>query len=689
MDTSISGESFGVFLGPKGLLVGVILVFLGLTWFISIRISRYFTFNEIYEDPTLFNLTESQVPWDVYYGKSPVCGVMDCFARSDWPKENYQKQMVLPAREFPLKDYKPGDMIYLRTRVEIPEKLMVSGAPLALHSVYIYAKKYQFYLNDQLVAEGPSELFNIPLPRDLIPANRTINMAFVINADGLNSQGIANRYALLIGSKATLGKKAFLADEMLTTFYLWFLLPKIIFCIIFSLVYLFVTPSLAMFCFIFYAFLGSLDTFMYSGFAVEMLNLSIKYDAYGNLFRMLSVPFLIGFLWERLGTGKNQTLKRVFVTVLSIITVFATTQNFWNHEKSFHFWRISHALVYLSSLAYGAYLSRAKKQSGIDRSLAIFFAISILPAGLRLFHVISDWLGLNLHMGVSWHWIHELVMFVVLTALAIIDVGRSLSTKAILEKELAANDERMELAQSVQRMLLPREFSGQNKNIDYQFFYEPAEKMSGDWFHCWDSPQATHLLMGDVVGKGPQAALTVSVVASIVNECKIEGKEIDECIEKINKHLIAFFNRTITTTLTVVSLRQDRRIELINAGTIGWMTMIGDKVEYHPLRSGILGHRETLNLGRVVLEVGDDFTLMTFTDGVLEGSRALKNLRQKLLAEKSRHPSFEGLFRLVVSCGLSSVLVDDKTLLVVGSKRAVREGLSAYPPEESVVSRAL
>ena len=662
-------ELFGIFLGPKRYLVLVLGTLLTLTWFFSVRIGRYLNIDELYNDAKLFNLTKSKIEWDVYYGKSPLCGTMECFAQAGWPRENYQKQMILPAREFPLKDFRTGDRIYLRTVVEIPERIVQKDEPIALHSVYIYAKRYLFYLNDQLIADGPSEQLNLAIPRNLIPQDRKVTLAFSIDPTGERFQGIANRYDMLLGSKAILSKKAFLADEMLTTFYLWFLLPKIVFCALFAIVYLFVTPSVALFCFVFYSFFASFDTFLYSGFAPEMINFKLKFDFIGIVFRFMSVPFLIGFLRERRGYNHQKTMNYVIISLIIIGLMSVFTSFTLPPDRNFHLWRITHVLVYIGCMAYGAYFSYIRRESDVDTAVSIFFAFSLLPVSLRLVHVVSDWLGIISHLNVSWHWIHELIMFFVLTALAVIDVGRSLSTKVVIETELKSVNERLELARSVQRMLLPKEFFGSVLNYDYQFFYEPAEKMSGDWLHFWSSENETNLFLGDVVGKGPQAVLTVSIIASIINECKLEHRTVDDCIQRINHHLLAFFDRSVTTTLTVISVKKDKTIDIRNAGTIGWISVEAKGVAYHPMRGTILGLENAPRVSKMTLNPQGEFLLFAFTDGVLEGARPLKNLCNKLKDIDIAAISFNEVFKLVQSCGAGNVLHDDKTMLVLGSQR--------------------
>lgn len=665
--------------GSRGLLwlTGAILV--GVLWFLAIRIGNYFFIGEIYNDPRLFNLTKAGVQWDVFYGSSEQCGDIECHARSDYPESRYQKKMVLPAREFPLVGFVAGQTIYLRTKVEIPEAILASGEPIAFHSVYVFAKRYRFYVNDSLLAEGGGELLNIALPRDLIPKSRVVALSFVIDAGNLAQQGLANRYDLLIGSKDLLARQAFLADEMKTTFFLWFLLPKLTFCLIFALVYLFVSRSRALFCFVCYAFLGGLDTFLYSGYAPLMLPFAGQFETLGNVVRIVSGLYLFGFFYELYGGGRWRMLRVLSLGTVLALILSASSFAILGPSITFRSLRTLHALLYPIILFYGAFRGFRQRKNALDLALALFFFFSLLPASLRLWHVISDLMGLNAYLGVSWHWIHELMMFFVLTALAVIDVGRSLAVKEIVEKELASVNERLELARTVQTMLLPSSLAGEALGIAYKYYYEPAEKMSGDWLNVWRTEDRVHLFIGDVVGKGPQAALGVAVIAGMINDCRLQGKTVLECIERINLQLFDLFHGHITTTLSVLSYASGGTIDFYNAGTLGWISVHGKDVQLLSMRGMPLGTAKTSAFARKSIVYQPGTLLVSFTDGCLEGSRAVKDLMTRLRNRAEDVIEFDELQSLILQTGKEHVLHDDKTVVIVGpgSTGGMQDGVIA------------
>jgi serine phosphatase RsbU (regulator of sigma subunit) len=285
---------------------------------------------------------------------------------------------------------------------------------------------------------------------------------------------------------------------------------------------------------------------------------------------------------------------------------------------------------------------------------------------IQSWSTLSDFFGFNGHLGINVHWIHELVMFLILTGLAIMDLGKSLLAKVLVENELKAVNERLELGRTVQSMLLPPSMQGEFGRFSFRYYYDPAEKMSGDWLNIWRSERQNHLFLGDVVGKGPQAALAVAAIASVINDSKFHGLTIAQTIERINCQLIDLFQKHITSTFSSVTFHEDGSIELHNAASLGWFALHGNKVQHLPMRSMPLGVVKNAPLATVKRTFEPGTTLFAFTDGVLEGSRALKNLFTKLKAmPDDAELTFDELHEMLLTLGKEHVLVDDKSVLIV------------------------
>lgn len=653
----------------------VIVIVLPILWFLATEISQFFFRQSVYQDASFYNLTSENVSWDVYYGTSPLCGQVECHLTKDYPQAKFSKKMVLPAREFPLNDFKLGQKIYIRTAVKIPAAVLKSPEPIAFHSLYVWAESYRFYVNSSLLDEGSSELLNITIPRSMIPEDGVIQLAMMIDPGGLPYQGLANRRDLLIGPKSGLKKTAYDAEGLKTTFYLWFLLPKLTFCLVFSLIYLFMSRTRALMSFLFFTFLSSLDIFLNSGYAQSLLPEGVNWAFYGVLCRHFGYLAILAFLneffrrrskhfYRWLGLGAAILALMPFLTLplgyKTVMTLLDAIQGI-TYPGTFLFG----LYVALMTTAHLAATKVSDRRARMSLFLATFFALSLLPALANSWQLITDLFDLNLHLGVNLNWIQDLILFIVLTTLTIMDVGYALTAKQQVEKELQDIEERMDLAKSVQELLLPAERNGSFSRFDFDFFYEPADKMSGDWMNIWDvGSDEKRLFFGDVVGKGPQAALAASAVACVIAECKHEQTTMEACIDRINTRLLDLFKGKINTTLMAIRLTDTGEAELFSCGAIGWFVKGPEKVSFIPIVGDPLGSKKNIKIGQKVVPMTDGMTAIAFTDGCLEGARALKALVKNLQSWPS-DVAFVDIRDTVISTGSFSVRPDDRTILMV------------------------
>ena len=111
---------------------------------------------------------------------------------------------------------------------------------------------------------------------------------------------------------------------------------------------------------------------------------------------------------------------------------------------------------------------------------------------------------------------------------------------------------RLELGQAVQELLLPENRDGRFGDKDYRFYFEPAENMAVDWLTNWNfKEKELRLFIGDVTGKGPQAALAVSAIASVIEECKEREFSMDESIQAIHQRLFKLFKGKVGTLMNL------------------------------------------------------------------------------------------------------------------------------------------
>jgi hypothetical protein len=310
-----------------------------------------------------------------------------------------------------------------------------------------------------------------------------------------------------------------------------------------------------------------------------------------------------------------------------------------------------------------------------------FFIAALVPMALENQRLAADIMNLNVS-GFPWTYAFDLVLFAVLASITAFDYGNTANAKIRAERDLKAIEERLELGRSVQNMLFPANRDGSIKGADYKFFFESAQTMAGDWYYVWKCADgSTRLFVGDVTGKGPQAALAVAAIISVLTKHRDAGDDLVETITSLNQHLYKLFGGRVMSTMSVTELRSSSaerwvpgsgsQVSIYNCGTPGWIAWSAAerKARYLPLPSQQIGTQEGVRIGRLdtVLLAGD--YLATCTDGCIDGSRAIKKLVDTL--SRLTPSDTDDLFKLMIEAGKQSVQSDDRTALIVhnpGSK---------------------
>lgn len=229
--------------------------------------------------------------------------------------------------------------------------------------------------------------------------------------------------------------------------------------------------------------------------------------------------------------------------------------------------------------------------------------------------------------------------------------------------------EKLNLGRAVQQILLPPLGSQEHGEFTFAMSYTPNQEMSGDWLYVWGKDkEEKRIIVGDVVGKGPSAAIPVAILIGILGECEREDMGVEESFQHLNKRILALFGKQVTCSCSAIVMRKGSSfIDLYNAGSPGWFLRGQDKIRHVSLRSTTLGMGEELYIAKETLEIKAGEFLFTFTDGYMEGARAFKRLITKL-GTIDHVPEIQEMQDMLDDVGSNFRLEDDKSLLVVASK---------------------
>lgn len=228
------------------------------------------------------------------------------------------------------------------------------------------------------------------------------------------------------------------------------------------------------------------------------------------------------------------------------------------------------------------------------------------------------------------------------------------------------NQVNLDLGKYIQQLLLPRKNVGKFASFQYETKYLPAQIMSGDWLYIWRvSEEKKRLYLGDVMGKGPGAALPMAIIISTLNECELANSLFIDSIFRINKKLIEMFKSKVITTCSSIEINRSGKVTLFNASSPGWFSHKNGTTKGLFLRNKPLGIYANLDPALHEFYMNPGETLFTFSDGYIESSRALK--RFFLLLQKNESVQNEGnlIHNLLIDANSRNNHDDDRSMIAI------------------------
>jgi len=189
--------------------------------------------------------------------------------------------------------------------------------------------------------------------------------------------------------------------------------------------------------------------------------------------------------------------------------------------------------------------------------------------------------------------------------------------RAELEKARLENE--LELARGVQRCLLPSSFAGLSF-LEAQGVSLPCYEVGGDYFDCLPlGPAQCLLIMADVSGKGPAAALQAAMLQGVVHAAARQKPELPRLMSTINECLLARTVEGSFASAFLAVLDSAGRLRYSNGGHDPplWIDRRG-RVRQLTAGGTLLGFLPdaVYQQGEVRLAPGD--LLLLYTDGVTE-----------------------------------------------------------------------
>ena len=187
--------------------------------------------------------------------------------------------------------------------------------------------------------------------------------------------------------------------------------------------------------------------------------------------------------------------------------------------------------------------------------------------------------------------------------------------------------ERSHIARTLQRSLLPPALP-EIPGIEIAARYRAAgdqNEVGGDFYDAFRGPgDVWTILIGDVAGKGPEAAAVTSLTRHTLRALTLRGASPSECLDLLNGALLAepsVAGRFCTVLYARLHPLPGARamLTLATGGHLPPRTVrAGGDLERVDLRGSIVGGLRTPHFECVDVELGPGDVLVLFTDGVTE-----------------------------------------------------------------------
>jgi PAS domain S-box-containing protein len=239
------------------------------------------------------------------------------------------------------------------------------------------------------------------------------------------------------------------------------------------------------------------------------------------------------------------------------------------------------------------------------------------------------------------------------------------------------------IAEELQRSLLPQSLPlvpGLEMAARY-FAGGAGTRVGGDWYDTIPLPGGRiALVIGDVAGRGVQAASMMGQLRSALRAYALEGASPAKVLEGLNRFLLSLSWDSMATALVLLLEPPTGRITYANAGhppplvlgADGVARTLSDTLSVPLGALDVAGYRE----GSAVLEPGA--TLVLYTDGLVEQRDELidlgiERLENALVDDGPADP--EALCERIIEKTIGGEANDDVTLLVVRASATLGEAM--------------
>lgn len=253
--------------------------------------------------------------------------------------------------------------------------------------------------------------------------------------------------------------------------------------------------------------------------------------------------------------------------------------------------------------------------------------------------------------------------------------GVLLLTLALIEKNLRSEREQrakmegdLAIAAKLQGIITPSELEGRSHVWSYSIESKAFGLLGGDWVKVHGGETRSLFVLGDVVGKGPSAALTHSGIAAIWDtQVRLWDKGLvtsSDVLSAINSTMFGLFKGAMNTTFAAAEVSNVGEATVASCGNV-WLHLGPQKCRLIPPTSrALLGLSDDLSVTFAKVEMAPGDWLVCFTDGVLEGHRPIKRFFTEISGQTGSLTP-ETIRARLTDLGKETVHADDASFLIL------------------------
>ncbi len=250
------------------------------------------------------------------------------------------------------------------------------------------------------------------------------------------------------------------------------------------------------------------------------------------------------------------------------------------------------------------------------------------------------------------------------------------STTALLKEKDEILQQELKFAADIQFGILPRG-EGHWQELNYHAVYQPAGKVSGDYFDIFLEKEHSYFLMTDISGHGVPAAFVTMMAKQVFHNITRRHYEPAHVFARANNELVSKITTQDYLTAFLVKVDSNYKVIYANAGHVTPFYYSAAKDKFYNLdTSGFMlaaleADEARFGQKRLQLQPGDRIFL--FTDGVIEQKNeqdeqySIERLHS-LLREQSTAPIAEVHQQIMYDFHLfrgDVRIADDVTLLTI------------------------